>query len=90
MSTLRVLLFLCFAPDRTQKLSPPSETHLVLMKGVRDVIGHVARWVGQNDHHVLAGGGRGTQPVRLGLDERGQLVSAELILGLGQARGHLT
>lgn len=60
------------------------------MKGVWDVIGHVARWMGQDDHHVLAGGGRGSQPVCLGLDEGGQLVSAELILSLGQAWGHLT
>lgn len=44
-------------------------THLVLMEGVRDVIGHVACWMGQNDNHIGAGGGRGPQPVCLGLDE---------------------
>lgn len=51
------------------KSSPVSKTHLVLMKGVRDVICHVARRMGQDDHHVLAGRGRGTQPVCFNLDK---------------------
>lgn len=83
MSTLRV----CVDHRGSSSLS---KTHLVLMIWVRDVIGHVARRMRQDDHHVIAGGGRGTQPVCLGLDEWGQLVSAELILRLGQAWGHLT
>lgn len=42
---------------------------LVLMEGVRDVIGHVACRMGQNDDNVGAGRGGGPQPVCLGLDE---------------------
>lgn len=64
--------------------------HLVLVEGIRDVIGHVAGRMGQNNDHMGAGGGRGSQPVRLGLDERGQSVSAELVLCLAQTWRHLT
>lgn len=63
--------------------------HLVLVERIRDVIGHVARRMGQNNDHVRAGGGRGSQPVCLGLNESGQPVSAELVLRLAQTWGHL-
>lgn len=64
--------------------------HLVLVEVVRDVVGHVAGRMGQNNDHVVAGGGRGSQPVCLGLDKGGQPVSAELVFCLAQAWGHLT
>lgn len=65
--------------------------HLVLVERIRDVVGHVAGWMGQHDGHVGAGGaGRSQQPVGLGLDQRGQPVSAELVFCLAQAWGHLT
>lgn len=60
------------------------------MERIRDVIGHVAGWMGQNDDHMGAGGGRGSQSVCLGLNEGGQSVSAELVLCLAQAWCHLT
>lgn len=34
--------------------------HLVLVERIRDVIGHVAHRMGQNNDHVRAGGGRGS------------------------------
>lgn len=64
--------------------------HLVLVEVVRDVVGHVAGRMGQNNDHMGAGGGRGSQPVCLGLDKGGQPVSAELVFCLAQAWGHLT
>lgn len=65
-------------------------THLVLVEGIRDVIGHVTSRVRQNDDHMVARGGRRSQPVCLGLDMCGQPVSAELIFCLTQTWGHLT
>jgi len=64
--------------------------HLVLVEGIGDVIGHVAGRMGQHNGHMGAGGGRGSQTVRLDLDKRGQPVSAELVFCLAQARSHLT
>lgn len=60
------------------------------MKRVRDVIAHVAGRMGQDDNHVVAGGGRRSQLISLRLNEGGQPVSAELELCLGHAWGHLT
>lgn len=79
-------------PERHKNIHLKVEikTHLVLVEGIRDVIGHVAGWMGQNDDHVCAGGARWPQPVRLGLDKRGQPESAELVFCLAQAWSHLT
>lgn len=43
--------------------------HLVLVEGIRDVIGHVAGRMRQNDDHMVARGGRGSQLVCLGLNK---------------------
>lgn len=67
-----------------------TSTHLVLMEGVRDVVGHISSWVRQNDGHVGARGSRRSQPFGLSLDERGQSVSAEFVFSLAQTWGHLT
>lgn len=64
--------------------------YLVLMEGIRDVIGHVASRVRQNNDHMVAGGGRRSEPVCLGLYKCGQPVSADLIFCLTQTWGHLT
>lgn len=53
------------------KCNVRADEYLVLVEGIGDVVGHVAGWVGQNDDHMGAGGGRGSQPVGLGFDEGG-------------------
>lgn len=67
-----------------------ASAHLVLMEGIRDVIGHVSSWVRQNDGHMGAGGSRRSESFGLSLDKRGQSVSAELIFRLAQTWGYLT
>lgn len=67
-----------------------TNTHLVLVEEIRDVVGHVVGRVGQNKEHVGVGRGRRSQPVGLSLHQRGQLMPAQLILCLAQTWGHLT
>lgn len=59
------------------------------MERIRDVIGHVASRMGQNNDQMSIGGCRGPQPVCLGFDEGGQSVSAEFVFHLAQAWSHL-
>lgn len=54
---------------KMKKCNMKPNMHLVLVEGIRDVIGHVAGWMGQNDDHMSARGGRGSKPVSLGLDK---------------------
>lgn len=43
-----------------KKCNTGPNTHLVLVERIRDVIGHVAGRMGQNNDHMGAGGGRGS------------------------------